>query len=385
MRLTGGYLAFLAMLLGPLPALGQSLPAQQETPPGTVALRVLEDPEVGLPFFFEHFTRQDYRQHHQNWAVVQDPRGVIYVANYEGILEYDGVSWRLIETPAKDVVRSLTVDDAGQVYVGAVGDFGFLQPDSTGTLDFVSLRSQIDPAYRDFKDVWGTHATSDGVFFQTTERLFRWDGRTMKVWESEPGFHTAFWVRNQFLIRQWGVGLFQLVGDSLRMMPGGDQFADLRIYMIAPYAQERLLIATRSAGLFVYDGERAVPFSTEVDALFDQYRLYHGQALSDGHYALSFLDGGGVAVIDGKGRLVQRLDESTGLPDGWVNYVYDDAQGGLWMALNNDGIVRMDLSSSLSFYDRKLGLDGRVNSKVRHQGRLYVATTTGVYVLDEEE
>ena len=123
---------------------------------------------------------------------------------------------------------------------------------------------------------------------------------------------------------------------------------------------------------------------TEVDALFDQYRLYHGRALGEGHYALSFLDGGGVVVIDAQGRLVQRFDESTGLPDGWVNYVYGDAQGGLWMALNNDGVVRMDLRSSLSFYDRKLGLEGRVNNIVRHQGRLYVATTKGVYVLDKE-
>ena len=384
MHRAGGFLVLLLFLLGPLLALGQPLPAREEVPATDGEPRIAEDTETGLPFFFEHFTRQDYRQHHQNWAVVQDPRGVLYVANYEGVLEYDGVSWRLIETAAKTVVRSLAVDAVGQIYVGAVGDFGVLQPDSTGTLVFVSLRSEIDPAHQDFKDVWSTHATSEGVFFQTADRLFRWDGNTMTGWESEPGFHTAFRVDDQFFVREWGRGLSYLSGDSLRPAPGGARFANLRIYMMAPYGADHVLIATRGEGLFLYDGTSAAAFPTEADALFDQYRLYHGYPLPDGQYALSFLDGGGVVVIDAQGRLVQRLDEAVGLPDGWVNYVYGDAQGGLWMALNNDGIARIDFSSPLSFYDRRLGLDGRVNSIERHQGRLYVATTKGVYRLDEK-
>ena len=35
----------------------------------------------------------------QNWAIVQDARGVIYVGSQSGVLEFDGASWRLIETP----------------------------------------------------------------------------------------------------------------------------------------------------------------------------------------------------------------------------------------------------------------------------------------------
>ena len=66
MRLAGGYLVLLTFLLGPLLALGQPLPAREEVPAGAPAPRFMEDAEGGLPFFFEHFTRQDYRQHHQN-------------------------------------------------------------------------------------------------------------------------------------------------------------------------------------------------------------------------------------------------------------------------------------------------------------------------------
>ena len=176
-----------------------------------------------------------------------------------------------------------------------------------------------------------------------------------------------------------GRGCSQMVGDTLQMIPDGEQFADLRVYMMAPYDEDHLLIATRQEGLYLYDGTSAVPFPTEVDALWRDYRLYFGRGLPDDHFALTFLDGGGAVIIDKQGRLVQRFDESIGLPDGWVNYIFSDVQGGLWLALNNDGIVRVDYSSPLSFYDRKLGLEGRINDIERHQNMLYVATTTGVY------
>ena len=35
----------------------------------------------------------------QNWALVQDQRGVIYVGSAAGVLEFDGSTWRLIEMP----------------------------------------------------------------------------------------------------------------------------------------------------------------------------------------------------------------------------------------------------------------------------------------------
>ena len=106
--------------------------AANEFTPDSLKQLALSRDEAGVPFFFEHFKPQDYGQYHQNWGIVQDQQGIIYVANKDGILEYDGASWRLIETAIKTVVRSLALGDDGRVYVGTKGDFGYLAPDSTG-------------------------------------------------------------------------------------------------------------------------------------------------------------------------------------------------------------------------------------------------------------
>ena len=81
----------------------------------------------------------------QNWAVVQDQRGVIYVGtNNDGVLVYDGVEWNKISIPNQSDVRSLMVDDNGLVYVGANGEFGYLRPDELGSLQYYSLIHTLD-------------------------------------------------------------------------------------------------------------------------------------------------------------------------------------------------------------------------------------------------
>ncbi|MEA1896847.1 MAG: hypothetical protein U9N53_04210, partial [Bacteroidota bacterium] len=45
----------------------------------------------------------------QNWAVVQDQRGVIYDGINGGVLVYDGVEWNKIPIPNQSDVRSLMV------------------------------------------------------------------------------------------------------------------------------------------------------------------------------------------------------------------------------------------------------------------------------------
>src|SRR5437867_12923282 len=91
--------------------------------------------ETGLPFL-RNYSPKEYGAQDQNWAVVQDPRGVIYVGNNDGVLIYDGVRWRTVRVANGSAVRSLDVDTTGTVYVGARGEFGYLGADECGALRY---------------------------------------------------------------------------------------------------------------------------------------------------------------------------------------------------------------------------------------------------------
>ncbi|MCP4959073.1 MAG: histidine kinase, partial [Actinomycetia bacterium] len=179
--------------------------------------------EVGR-FYVQNFGPEDYGGHTQNWAITQAPNGLSYIANSEGVLEYDGVSWHLIPVSNRSIGRSLATDDQGRVFVGAVGELGYLASDSSGRMRYVSLVEHIPEGDRTFADIWSIDDTGDGLYFRTYERLFRWNGRAMKVWRPEQRFLQSFGVRDTLYVQQTGIGLMRMDDDALRMAPGGGLF-----------------------------------------------------------------------------------------------------------------------------------------------------------------
>src|SRR5436305_3584508 len=94
-------------------------------------------------------TSQAERAGTQNFDVVQDERGIIYVGNLAGVLEYDGVRWRLIELPHRATPFALVPISGGRIVVGSDGDFGYLARDQHGDMHFVSLAPLLQPSARD--------------------------------------------------------------------------------------------------------------------------------------------------------------------------------------------------------------------------------------------
>ena len=70
-----------------------SLVKAQETPP-----------LVNYPFSV-------YKAHNQNWAIDQSSDHIVYSANTDGLLEFDGSSWKLYPFPNRQIVRAVLCDD----------------------------------------------------------------------------------------------------------------------------------------------------------------------------------------------------------------------------------------------------------------------------------
>ncbi len=349
---------------------------QQEIPPSQPIAP--NHQEIGIPYL-RNYSPKEYDADVQNWTIVQDKRGVMYFGNNAGILEYDGVSWRLIQTTNRSAVRSLAVGNDGKIYVGAQGEIGYLLPNSIGQLQYISLRDSVPTEYRDFADIAKIYATTAGVYFQALDRVFRWSNHRMQTWKPTDSFHLSFVVRDRFYIRQPRIGLLQMAGDSLQLVPDGEKFAEARIYSMLPYDKDNILIGTREQGLFLYDGTAVKPFPTDIDAFLLENQIYHGAALSNKTFALATLRDG-VVIVDAKGNLQQLLNKAAGTQDDNVKFVFPDVQGALWLALNN-GITRVEVLSPLSLYNERTGLKGDVASILRHRNRLYAATGQGLYYL----
>lgn len=331
---------------------------------------------------YSNYNSNTINQHPQNWGITQSAAGILYFANQGGVVEYDGVSWNRINLPAI-AARSIDIDNHGKIFVGSYGDFGYLYPDSTGSLKYNTLINKLKNTYHDFTNVFYTFCTKECVVFNAIKYLFIWDGVRVKVIPSKSNFHCAFRIDNTFYVKENGIGIKKLSGDSLVFVEGSGIFADMKIYSMFRTKDGEILIGTRSNGFYIYDGNNFTSFKTKADEYIAEKLLSHGIQISNGDYAFTTLRGG-IVIIAPNGEVRNIFTTTDGLQDNDVKYIYEDRSGNLWLALN-DGITKIEKASPFSFYTQKNGLEGIIVSTVRYGKDFYAGSTSGLYhnVFDE--
>jgi class 3 adenylate cyclase/ligand-binding sensor domain-containing protein len=332
------------------------------------------NPETGSPVF-QHYSPDQYSASEQNWAIAQDHRGVMYFGNTDGVLEFDGFSWRTLRLSNGSWARSLAVGEDGTVYVGGVGDFGFLQPDRAGENRFVSLLDKVPVEDRKFADLWRILPTPNGIYFSAYERLFRLnkDG-SIKVWRPVSRFGRAIYVLNALYVKTPEQGLVKMEGDRLSAIAGGALFAKVGP-TDAISMGDHALIATQN-GLYRLDATGEVqPFRTAADSWLAKNLIYAINTLPGGEIAAGTRNGG-LALLNDRGYVDRILSKSDGLPGDFVESIFADRQGGLWVAGLN-GLTRFN--PGLSGFAGSPGLVGDMESTVRQGGSLYVGTTSGLF------
>lgn len=331
--------------------------------------------EAGL-FFIQTWAPKTYGASPQNWAVVQDRRGVMYFGNTDGLLEYDGVSWRKIRVANGSAVRSLAVDGNGTIFVGAQRDFGYLRPDEHDELQYVSLLSSVPEADRTFGDVWTVATTPQGVYFGSFLKIFRWNFGAMKVWKPPKGvrFGRLMIAGDTPYILIVNQGLYRLTGDEWEAVPGGDRFAkeDTR----AVYTENgSLTVVTRDA--IFHQAGSTFEKAAGTSKILEDGQVYTSLMLPSGDLALG-TSRGGLVLVNSRGEVERSIAKNEGLPNEKVNAIYTDRQGGIWMALES-GVARLDLT--LTQFDKRNGLNGNVYAIARDGDSLYAGTAAGVFRL----
>ncbi|MGE0078781.1 MAG: ATP-binding protein [Bacteroidales bacterium] len=333
----------------------------------------------------KYYSINDYNASAQNWAALQDNRGVMYFANNSGVLEFDGENWKLFKVANQSSVRSLAIDSKGVVYVGAFGEMGFLQPDSVGNMHYHSLTPLIDKKYSDFREVWNVYCFSDTVFFFSDYYIFRYHDGRFSYWASkDKSFYLSYPVHNSLYILDENVGLLKFENDSLRLIKGGADFSNLQIHSIFSIGND-LLLGTRSKGFFIYEENTSTLKSIasissnacEVNNYFKENLYYHGTTIADTLFVLSSILGD-VLVVDRNWHVKDVINnESLGIRS-TAFYVYFQGDHTLWLALDN-GVCRVDLMSPFRFWKESMGINGIISDVARVDSVLYVATTSGVF------
>jgi serine phosphatase RsbU (regulator of sigma subunit) len=343
--------------------------------------------QIGQPFI-RNYSPVEYKGSLQTWSVIQDKRGVIYVSGNDHILQYDGVKWKKTFIASNAAVRAMDIDENGKVYVGAIGDFGYLEPNNIGEFEYVSLSKRyLDSTNLEFSDIWVVAIHQKKVYFCSNNYLFIYDKTAKdKIKVQKNAYFMMFKTGNRLIVLTEEEGMHEVINDSLIPMPGGNDFWTM---FVLPYDEDKYLVGNPSDGITIYNPnakhpEKYVSFDDfdekEIQKTNDylrQKQVYAGAKLNDDFYALGTISDG-IVIIDKLGKIIQVISTDDGLQNETVHGLYVDYQNQLWAALSY-GVSRLELNSPISVFNETNNLKGSIYDVTRHNGILYVSTNLGLY------
>lgn len=330
---------------------------------------------TGLPLI-NNFTRTTYKASTQNWDITQNTLGFVYFANNDGLLEFDGQHWKVYSVPNKSIVRSIrAIGDT--IFVGAFEEFGFFSPNASGKLVYTSLVTLVPKEFRSFDEIWKIHTTDQGMIFQSFKYLFIYDGSSVKVSSPLGTFGHSYQIGKTFYYVDQPSGLYNFADGEQLLLIKHSLLQSNELRCILPLEKGKVLVGFINEGLFVFDGEKLTPWTTDVNNALKHSSIFSARQLSNGNYAFGSIQNG-LYIADAQGRVLQHLNRFKGLQNNTVLSMFEDRSGNLWLGLDN-GIDYIEINSPLSIFDHTFHIESTYSSVV-YEGLLYVGTNQGLFV-----
>jgi ligand-binding sensor domain-containing protein/DNA-binding CsgD family transcriptional regulator len=338
--------------------------------------------DLGGQPFIRIFPTVDYHAGIQNWSITQDKRGIIYVANNFGLLEFDGEQWQLHPVKNGTKVRSVAIDSRGRIFVGSQNEFGYFFPDAQGRLQYVSLADSLDKKYRNFDEAWSIFIDQDKVYFCTFSRIYIYDGQKIDVTELSSPLDLSFFVNRNLIVNAVDKGLCLLKGTGFEEIKGGNFFKRISVSGILPFGLERYLVSTSQDGVFILENGEATAWSQSNQEYFRQANINCILRLRNGNVAAG-TQNNGLLLLDADGNIIRQLTRGKGLENRTVLGLFEDDRKNLWLGQNN-GIAFVELGSPFTFINEKNNLPGTGYAALLDHDKFYLGTNTGLYVRDND-
>jgi DNA-binding CsgD family transcriptional regulator len=321
------------------------------------------------------FTPDEYRAGSQNWSIAQDESGFIYVANNEGLLEYDGSVWRHYPSPNESILRSVHAGN-GRIYTGSYMDFGYWDRGADGRLSYLSLSDSVAGQLLPDEQFWDILGFRDIVLFQSLQQFFLYRPATGAVTQLRPpgGVTKTFLLGDELYFTDPDGGLHTIEEGQIRTLLPPDPGGRNLVHLWAEGDRQFVLTATR--GVYELRGDELLP--TDRLPFLADLRVYSAISLRGGGQAFGTVSSG-VFVTGPGGRLRYRLDRINGLTNNTVLSLFQDGDRNVWVGSDN-GLNCLNLASPLRKYTDRSGRLGTVYAAARHAGRLYVGTNQGLFV-----
>lgn len=318
----------------------------------------------------------DYKAGNQNWAITQGNNKYIYVGNNDGLLEFNGAQWTLYPSPNGTIFRAVEVV-GDLVYTGCYMEFGYWKRNEFGSLEYNSLLGKLNEPLIEDEHFWNITAHDEWVLFQSVNRIYLYDTKneSFKIIDFDVQRAKIFNLGSEIYVQKNDGGLYRIRNGNVIL-----ELEDPIIknsFIVGIYFHEgRKIVITENGKFYFFEDGTLEEWKLDLKENNILY-LYSTLQLRNGSYVLGTISNGYIHV-DKFGKVIQKVNQESGLMNNTVLSLFEDDRQNLWLGLDN-GISNVNVESAFKVFKDSKGKLGAVYSSMIFDDFIYLGTNQGLY------
>lgn len=331
--------------------------------------------------FFQNYSLSEYNAGNQNWGVSRAENGMLYVANNNGLLEYDGIKWDFMELPNKTTIRSVLAYK-GLIYTGSYEEFGYWKKNSKGILIYSSLSNSIKEKISPNEEIWQILPFKEGIAFRSFLNIYiyKFNGEITKI-KPKSIIISCSVADNKLYVATLNNGIYEFKNNELISKIVDKTLDNAKVLFITKY-KGKLLLITSLKGCLIYENNTLKPVDFEINDIIKQHLLNGFSLLNKGNMAFGTIKDG-IYFTNNEGKVIFHINKENGLINNTVLSQCLGSDNKLWLGLDN-GIACVDLNNNNSFFNDVSGRLGAVYDVIKFKDVVYLGSNTGLFYLDKE-
>lgn len=312
------------------------------------------------------------------FAIAQDNRGVLYYANRDGVLQFDGQDWELIKSAGP--VYSLFVKNDGQIMWGGVNGFGTIQHSRQGIPRLSTISKE------GVNGIFKIEETENGIYFLSEESIYHFVNDGIIEIEASGlsgSFTNLFEVFGQLHVSTSSSGVYRVEKDQLEKVRFEFEGSDQVLFSVKN--ENQYIIATDDSRVYRCTQDlRLTEIELEDKAYAEASVIMNGSWVHNNLIALATLRGGIVFFNPTNGKTEEIINYTAGLPDNEVFSIFTDKNQNVWTS-HDYGFTKISPQLPFRSFSHYPGLEGNLLCAITFNNQVYIGTSLGLYKLSKED
>lgn len=336
----------------------------------------------GTPFITPHKSEL-YSTSGANKNLEQGAAGKMLFTNDYGVLSLTSNNWSRYPRPFnKSEIRASLLHDH-KLFIGGTSEFGYFDFSKKSAESYVVLDpTLLNPSFK-FTNIHYIIENEDHIYFISDNGVIEFWNNKLTILGEGIDFRYATKNSSTVYFASYDQGVYRLENGKISQLELNEETKKFLTTFVLGIGNDQLLVGTRNQGILLYENNKFRIWNERNNFRYKNINLIKAIVYDQELLAFGSL-GYGLILTNYQGEIQSMYNESNGLGNNEIQCILKDSKSNIW--ITSDGPPSyIEINSPFRLINKTSGLRGAVYAIHLTEKLLYVGTSSGLYVANNDE